>query len=219
VLSLDQVQISIAGRELFSPLSLCVDKGQIVGIEAPSGTGKSILLRWILGALPDGFKAQGQLLLNGVDITQLSTEKRHLGLLLQQAKLFPHLSVADNIGFAIPSSPESGSADRNLKIAALLEQADLSGLGDRDPATLSGGQQARVALLRALAAEPRGLLLDEPFSSLDRSLKQQFRSWVFKQIRSRNIPGLIVSHDAEDLSECDVCVQLSPLATLENGAP
>lgn len=209
MLMLDKVKISRGETPLFPPFSLSVGKGEITGIEAPSGTGKSILLRWILGALPEGFTASGSVNLDGVDLIPLATEQRKLGLLLQQAKLFPHLSVSNNIGFAMPrTTGATTNFERSARINELLEQADLSGMGERDPATLSGGQQARVALLRALAAEPAGLLLDEPFSSLDRSLRQQFRSWVFEQIRNRDIPALVVSHDADDLQECDSVVQL-----------
>ncbi len=197
MLELFQVEIETPERKLFGPLTFEIDRGEILGLQAASGSGKTALLRWMLGALPEGLRANGELLLNSRELHQLPTEARQVGLLLQQATLFPHLSVAGNLQFAMPVG-----AERAQKIAQMLEQAGLSGFEQRDPATLSGGQQARVALLRALAAEPRALLLDEPFSSLDPELRAEFRTWVFSQISEREIPALVVSHDREDLQQC-----------------
>lgn len=204
MLELHNVSLDTPERKLFGPLSCTIGKGEILGLQAPSGSGKSVLLRWMLGALPEGLSAQGELSLDGQEITTKPTELRSMGLLLQQATLFPHLSVAGNLLFAM-----SASGDRAERVAQLLAQAGLEGFEQRDPATLSGGQQARIALLRALAAEPKALLLDEPFSSLDSELRQDFRSWVFAQIEQRNIPALIVSHDVEDLQQCGRVINLN----------
>ena len=197
MLKLNRVEIETPQRKLFGPLSVEIAKSEIVGLQAASGSGKSLMLRWMLGALPQGVSAKGELYLDEAPLHHLPTEARHIGLLLQQATLFPHLSVAGNLQFAMPPDP-----NRAQKIAQMLEQAGLSGFEQRDPATLSGGQQARVALLRALAAEPKALLLDEPFSSLDPELRAEFRTWVFSQISEREIPALVVSHDREDLQHC-----------------
>lgn len=204
MLELSQVEIETPDRKLFAPLTFQIGRGEIVGLQAASGSGKSVLLRWMLGALPEGLTAKGELALDGRTIDQLPTEERQIGLLLQQATLFPHLSVAGNLQFAMPPAP-----NRAQKIAELLQQAGLSGFEQRDPATLSGGQQARVALLRALAAEPKALLLDEPFSSLDPELRTEFRTWVFSQISEREIPALVVSHDREDLQQCSRVLRLN----------
>ncbi|MEH6773813.1 MAG: ATP-binding cassette domain-containing protein, partial [Cereibacter changlensis] len=110
--------------------------------------------------------------------------------------LFPHLSVGGNLGFALP--PGLRGAARRARIAAALEQAGLPGFADRDPATLSGGQRARVALFRTLLAEPCALLLDEPFSRLDADLREQIRSFVLDRARDRGLPVILVTHDAED---------------------
>lgn len=198
MLKLEQVNIATPERALFGPLNLTLMPGEVVGLQAPSGSGKSVLLRWMLGALPKGLTASGEISLDAEVITQTPTEQRGIGLLLQQPTLFPHLSVAGNLLFAMPPG-----RDRAARVSELLSQAGLAGFEQRDPATLSGGQQARVAMLRALAAGPRALLLDEPFSSLDPELRAEFRAWVFAQIAKRKIPTLIVSHDLDDLQRCN----------------
>lgn len=204
MLKLNSVSIATTERQLFGPLTIEIAPGEIVGLQAASGSGKSVLLRWMLGALPVGLSGRGELSLNGRALTQLPTEERQIGLLLQQPTLFPHLSVSGNLLFAMPSGQ-----DRAQRVASLLAQASLGGFEDRDPATLSGGQQARIALLRALAAEPQALLLDEPFSSLDPELRAEFRGWVFDQISERQIPALVVSHDREDLQQCHRVLRLN----------
>ena len=204
MLELSQVEIETPERKLFGPLAFQIERGEILGLQAASGSGKSVLLRWMLGALPEGLSAKGELCLDGRRIHQLPTDGRQIGLLLQQATLFPHLSVAGNLKFAMPPS-----SNRAQKVAQMLQQAGLGGFEQRDPATLSGGQQARVALLRALAAEPKALLLDEPFSSLDPELRAEFRAWVFDQISERQIPALVVSHDRDDLQQCSRVLRLN----------
>lgn len=203
MLKLEQVSIATPERALFGPLSLTLRPGEVVGLQAPSGSGKSILLRWMLGALPEGLTASGKISLDAQVITKTPTEQRGIGLLLQQPTLFPHLSVSGNLLFAM-----APGQDRTERVAELLSQAGLGGFEQRDPATLSGGQQARVAMLRALAAEPRALLLDEPFSSLDPELRAEFRAWVFAQVAKREVPTLIVSHDLDDLKQCSRVLNL-----------
>ncbi|MGB7320979.1 MAG: ATP-binding cassette domain-containing protein, partial [Albidovulum sp.] len=110
---------------------------------------------------------------------------------------FPHLSVGDNLAFGLAAQIKGRSA-RHAAIEKALEQAELTGFFHRDPATLSGGQRARVALMRTLLAEPCALLLDEPFSKLDPALRTDLRAFVFKHIRDRNIPVLMVTHDNDD---------------------
>jgi putative thiamine transport system ATP-binding protein len=121
---------------------------------------------------------------------------RRLGILFQDDLLFPHLSVAENLGFALPAGlqPE----ERRRRIESGLAEAELPGTGERDPASLSGGERARVALMRTLLAEPRALLLDEPFARLDVALRGRFRALVFERAAARNLPVLLVSHDPAD---------------------
>lgn len=175
-------------------LTALIPPGQVLTIMGPSGSGKSTLLAALIGALPPGFSATGQITLNGADITARPTQSRQIGLLFQDDLLFPHLSVAQNLGFGL--KPGGTKADRTARINAALTTMDLTGFGPRDPATLSGGQRARVALARTLLAEPKALLLDEPFSRLDQSLRAQIRKLVFAQ--SRSLPVILVTHDPED---------------------
>ena len=130
----------------------------------------------------------------GLMLVALPTHARRIGLMFQDDLLFPHLSVGGNLAFALPPRVN----DRARVVAAALEEAGLSGFDHRDPATLSGGQRARVALLRTLLAEPKALLLDEPFSRLDAGLRGQIRSFVFDQARARGLPVILVTHDIED---------------------
>lgn len=208
MLCVESLSIIRGDTSLFEPISFVIAPGEIFGLQAPSGAGKSVLLRWILGALPEGLSAEGRVSLDAVVLNDLATESRQIGLMLQQPRLFPHLSVRGNLGFALPSSYQTEQRDQCIN--AMLDRAGLSGYADRDPATLSGGEQSRVALLRSLLAEPKALLLDEPFSSLDKQLREDFRSWVYAQIRELKIPALIVSHDEEDLEGCDGLIDFKP---------
>lgn len=182
------------GGQVLARLSLTIAPAQVATIMGPSGCGKSSLLLAVAGALPPAFGMTGQVLLAGQDITALPLQRRRLGLLFQDDILFPHLSVAGNLGFGLPPR----LPDRARRIEAALDSAGLSGLGPRDPATLSGGQRARVALMRTLLSEPRALLLDEPFSKLDTDLRAQMRDFVFAQARARGLPVLMVTHDHQD---------------------
>lgn len=171
--------------------------GEILTIMGPSGSGKSSLLNWIIGTLPSGFTSSGELWLNDQNITHLPAHLRHIGVLYQDALLFSHLSVAGNIAFAMPKSA-GNKKQRLTKIEAALEQVGLAGFGKRHPDNLSGGQQARIALLRTLLSEPRAILLDEPFSKLDTQLRAETQQLVFTQIRSHKLPAILVTHDHSD---------------------
>ncbi|MGE6811932.1 ATP-binding cassette domain-containing protein [Pseudoalteromonas nigrifaciens] len=172
-----------------------VNGGEILTIMGPSGSGKSSLLNWLTGTLPSGFKASGEVWLNGKNINDSPTHLRHIGVLYQDALLFSHLSVAGNIAFAMPKGDKKQRID---KIAHALEQVGLKGMANRHPDSLSGGQQARVALLRLLLSEPKAILLDEPFSKLDTQLRVDTRELVFSQIRQHKLPAIMVTHDHSD---------------------
>ena len=195
MLELHDLGLSIAGRILVQPFSLSVAAGDIVTLMGPSGSGKSSILSFIGGDLPDAFKATGDVLLNGQSLRLQPPETRHIGRLFQDDLLFPHMSVGENLLFAVPRLPK---AERLAMVAMALERAELSGFSDRPPYTLSGGQRQRVALMRALLAKPSAILLDEPFSKLDKSLRGQMRDYVFSHIKARSIPALLVTHDRED---------------------
>lgn len=192
-LTLDALQIDRAGTPLVR-LSATVTPGQVLTVMGPSGSGKSTLLAALIGALPAAFTLSGRVLLNDKDITTLPTAQRRIGLLFQDDVLFPHLSVAQNLGFGL--RPGGSRADRQGRVEAALDRMGLSGFGPRDPASLSGGQRARVALARTLLAEPLALLLDEPFSKLDQTLRAQIRDLVFTE--TGNLPVILVTHDPED---------------------
>ena len=198
-MSLDLHALSILSRSgsLFAPLSLHIPAGGVVTVMGPSGVGKSTLLDAIGGHLAQGFRLSGQVHLNGRDVTHLPAEARRIGLMFQDALLFPHLSVGDNLAFGLPAALRGRQA-RAEAVTVALEQAGLAGLQDRDPATLSGGQRARAALMRTLLAEPLALLLDEPFSRLDAALRDDIRRFVFALVKTRGIPTLMVTHDPAD---------------------
>jgi putative thiamine transport system ATP-binding protein len=196
-LALDAVAITLAGRRLFGPLDLAVEPGTCTTVMGPSGCGKSTLLAWVAGALDPVFQAQGRIRLGADDLTARPPERRGLGLLFQDDLLFPHLTVGGNLLFALPPSVQ-GRTERRRHVEAALAEAGLDGTIDRDPATLSGGQRARVALMRTLLAGPRALLLDEPFGKLDEQRRDDMRAFVFERARRRGLPVLLVTHDPAD---------------------
>lgn len=195
-LVVEDLEITLAGRTLVAAPRLAVAAGQVLTVMGPSGSGKSTLLAWLSGALDPAFAARGRVLLDGQDVGRLPPARRRIGLLFQDDLLFPHLSVGGNLGFGLPASVRG--AERAARIAAALADAELAGFGDRDPATLSGGQRARIALMRTLLAEPRALLLDEPFGRLDVALRERMRRFVFDRARRLSLPVLMVTHDPED---------------------
>lgn len=198
-LVLDSIAISLNGRPLFKPLNLTVAPGTIVTIMGPSGCGKSTLLASICGMLDPGFSLSGSITLNDRCLNDIEVEHRRVGILFQDDLLFPHLSVFGNMAFGLPAGMSRGK--KRERVIQTLAAAGLEGFADRDIATLSGGQKARVSLLRALLAEPEAILLDEPFSKLDESLRDSIKAFVFGQIRRLNIPALLVTHERSDSAD------------------
>lgn len=196
-LELVGVEIRHRDRILVPRFDLAVEAGCVATVMGPSGTGKSTLLAFVGGFLDPVFAARGKVLVAGRDVTALPPEARGIGLLFQDDMLFPHLDVGANLAFGL-SVELRGRAARQAAIAAALHSAGLAGFERRDPATLSGGQRARVAALRALLAAPRALLLDEPFSKLDIALREDFRRLVFAHARTRGLPTILVTHDEAD---------------------
>jgi putative thiamine transport system ATP-binding protein len=196
-LRLQQVSVALGGRALFAPLDVTIEGGECVTVMGPSGCGKSTLLNAIAGTLDPVFAATGSVWIGADLLDGLPPEQRRVGILFQDDLLFPHLSVGGNLAFALPARM-GARAVRTARIEAALAEAELPGFAGRDPATLSGGQRARVALMRTLLAEPRALLLDEPFNRLDAQLRGDFRAFVLAHARQRGLPILLVTHDEVD---------------------
>ena len=172
-------------------VDLRVDAGAVVALLGPSGCGKTTLLRSIAGLerLDGGEVRIGDRLVSGPG-AHVPPERRRVGMVFQDWALFPHLTVAQNVGYGLPRAQRAGA-----RVDAALDMVGLGGLGDRSPGTLSGGQQQRVALARALAPQPGVLLLDEPFSNLDSTLRVQVRTEVHQLLAQLEVTTVFVIHD------------------------
>jgi len=192
-----EIQNLFAGYEsdvVLKELSLSVEEGEFLSLLGPSGCGKSTLMKTIAGILP---AKQGRILLDGADITDLPIHRRGTVIVFQDMRLFPHKSVAENVAF--PLKMQGVAKGERLETARLLlEKVQLSGCGSRRPGELSGGQQQRVALARALAARPKLLLLDEPFSALDENLREDMRALVLRLQKEFSMTVVLVTHDREE---------------------
>lgn len=182
------------GQCLVEALTFSISPGEVLALMGPSGSGKSTVLSWLTGGCDARVTARGSLWLGSEPLHNLPTEKRRLGLMLQQDYLFPHLSVGGNLHFGLRGGSR---AERQARVRKSLQDAGLAGMEDRDPATLSGGQRARVSLVRALLSSPRALLLDEPFSGLDTELREQIRTFTWQA--AATLPVLLVTHDLADV--------------------
>ena len=177
-------------KPLIKNLSFKVKKGEILFISGKSGLGKSTLLDLISGFHDDNLIWTGKIYLNKHDITNASIQNKKIGYMLQDYFLFPHFNVKNNLIFSLPKKT------RNKKEQALdyLKQINMVEFSDHYPSELSGGQKARIACLRAIVSNPDALLLDEPFSSLDKKTMDSFQNFLFDSIKKLNIPCVIVSH-------------------------
>lgn len=211
-LRLENVALALHGRPLLGPLSLEVRPGEVVTVMGPSGCGKSSLLAFLCGTLDPAFTATGAASLDGAELAGLPPERRRVGILFQDDLLFPHMTVGENLAFGLPAALRDRAA-RRARVEMALAEAGLAGFAERDPATLSGGQRARVALMRILLSEPRGLLLDEPFARLDAALRDRFRRFVFDHARALGLPTLMVTHDPADAEAAGgAAIDLTPPA-------
>ena len=198
MLCVQDCSIATASRALIHAMNFTVTPGEVLTLMGPSGAGKSTFLSWMIGALPAEFTVTGELWLNQQRRDTLPTERRNIGILFQDALLFDHLNVGQNLSMALPAAIK-GREQRQHHMEQALENAQLAGYSRRDPATLSGGERARISVLRALLAKPEALLLDEPFSRLDQTLREQFRQFVWQQIELQAIPVMLVTHDPQDI--------------------
>ena len=177
-------------------LNLKINNGNILCVFGKSGVGKSSLINVIAGTTEDNLLFEGEIILNGEILNNIPIEKRKIGLLLQDGALFPHLTVEQNIYFGM--NRKLKSKEKLNVINENLKNANMEGFQNRYPHTLSGGQKARIACLRAILSEPKALLLDEPFSSLDPEHRNTFRKFVIDKVKESKIPCLLVTHDETD---------------------
>ena len=206
-LTLDLHSLRTPQRVLLNALRLSVAPGCVHTLMGPSGSGKSSLLAALCGTRPRGLQFDGMVHLNGQRIDTLPAHTRRVGILFQDDLLFPHMTVGDNLLFAVPGGP---AAQRQAQVRQALAGVEMDAFANADPATLSGGQRARMALARALLAQPLALLLDEPFARLDVALRERMRALVFGLVRTRQIPALLVTHDLADVANPAQLTHLPP---------
>ena len=199
MLSTTPLRLYLDENLLLSLPALQVAPGEVLTLMGPSGCGKSSLLAALAGVLPPRgpIRLEGEIRLDERLLTPLPPQARRIGMLFQDDLLFAHLTVAENLMFGMPATLKGLAARRAAALAALAQVA-LADQADKLPGALSGGQKARVSLLRALLAEPQALLLDEPFSRLDKPLRAAFRTLVFERLKAKGIPAILVTHDEED---------------------
>ena len=196
------------GTPAVNDLWLEVNAGEILSLLGPSGCGKSTTLQMIAGVMrPD----RGTIELGGRRLNPVPPEKRNIALVLQNGLLFPHLTVGENVAFGLKMRG-MGRAEREERAIALLKQVQLDGFGDRNPAELSGGQAQRVALARALVIQPKLLLLDEPLSALDASLREEMQDLIRQLQAQTGVTLLIVTHD-----QAEAVVMSHRIALMFNG--
>ncbi len=202
-LVLQDVTIRLEGRTLVAIDHINVAPGTVTAVMGPSGSGKSSLLAWMTGLLEPPLEGAGAISVAGVDLSALPTEARKLGLMQQDAVLFPHLNVLENLLFALPRdrTVAANRSDRHALALQALEQVHMRDFATRTPRALSGGESQRVALARTLLARPRALLLDEPFSRLHPSLRAEVRALVWRLAAQAAVPVLLVTHDPQDVPE------------------
>ena len=198
-LTLSNIDHHFDDHQVLNHVSVSVAPGEIVCLLGPSGSGKSTLLRLVAGLET---LQQGRIELNGntlaADGVHLPPEQRNIGLVFQDHALFPHLTVADNLSFGLQ---HLGAEQRRTVVTQRLDDIGLSGFESRYPHTLSGGQQQRVALARALAPEPAAMLLDEPFASVDATLRRRLREDARARLKRSNSPTIVVTHDPDEALE------------------
>lgn len=195
---------------LLHNIALEVQPGTVHTIMGPSGCGKSSLLLAIAGQLSGPIRANLQVNLDNHALDDTPAHLRRIGMLFQDDLLFPHLSVFDNLLFAVPRT----HAQRHHAVAQALEQIEMAAKANSMPHQLSGGERTRVALMRALLAQPKALLLDEPFAKLDAALRQRLRDWVYSTLSEAGVPTLVVSHDAQDIAHVQALSRLVPSSAL-----
>ena len=198
---LENISKQFEGHAALQPTTLDIPSGQLVALLGPSGSGKTTLLRLIAGLLPVD---AGRIVFAGRDATRLSLRERQVGFVFQHYALFRHMTVFENVAFGLRVKPRSlrpSEAQIKTKVHDLLKLVQLDWLADRFPSQLSGGQRQRIALARALAVEPKVLLLDEPFGALDAKVRIDLRRWLRRLHEQTGQTTLFVTHDQEEALE------------------
>jgi len=215
-LIVDSIARSFNGQRAVDQVSFEVRPGELVALVGASGSGKTTTLRIVAGyEQPD----TGRVLFGGKDFTRLGPAKRGFGMVFQHYALFPHMSVLENVAFGLEARGV-GRSDRRQRAGAALERVGLNGKGDRMIQQLSGGEQQRVALARAVVIEPRLLLLDEPLSNLDPTLRASTRDELRATLKATSAPALFVTHDQDDaFAIADRIVLLAQGRVLQTGSP
>jgi sulfate/thiosulfate transport system ATP-binding protein len=212
----ENVSKSFGSFQALDDVSLEVPDGSLTALLGPSGSGKSTLLRVIAGLEePD----QGAVLISGEDATQLPVRRRGVGFVFQHYAAFKHMSVRDNIAFGLKVRRRQRAEIRD-RVDELLALVHLEGFADRYPSQLSGGQRQRMALARALAVEPRVLLLDEPFGALDANVRAELRAWLRRLHDEVHVTTIFVTHDQEEAMDVAEQVVVMNHARIEqSGSP
>ena len=197
-------------------VSIGIEKGEFVCLLGPSGCGKTTLLRLIAGLADlDG----GEITLEGANLSQMPARKRGFGIVFQSYSLFPNMTVAENIGYGLKIRGAQ-KTDIGARVAELLDLVKLPQVADKMPGQLSGGQQQRIALARAIAVDPRVLLLDEPLSALDAKVRAELRDEIRQVQRALGIPTLMVTHDQEEaLALADKIICMNHGSVVQSGSP
>ena len=210
------VRLSYGSTEVLKDVSLDIEPGEFFALLGPSGSGKSTLLRLIAGF---NRHQHGEVLIDGVDISAQAPWQRNVGMVFQSYALWPHLTVWDNIAFGLVER-KADKATIRRKVGEALELVNLSAYAKRRPSQLSGGQQQRVALARTIVIEPQVLLLDEPLSNLDKTLRVQMRQELLSMQRRLGLTTIFVTHDQEEaMTTADRMAVLDKGVVQQVGAP
>ncbi|WP_289040658.1 ABC transporter ATP-binding protein [uncultured Aliiroseovarius sp.] len=215
-ITIEDLHLSFGDTEVLKGVNLDIRPGEFFAFLGPSGSGKSTLLRAIAGFGPT---PKGRILIGDRNVVGLDPWKRNVGMVFQSYALWPHMSVRDNVGFGLKER-KVPSAQIRAKVDAALELVDLAHLADRMPNQLSGGQQQRIALARTVVVEPDVLLLDEPLSNLDASLRVHMRRELLRLQRQLGLTTIFVTHDQEEANTtCDRMAVLDMGVIQQIGSP
>jgi putative thiamine transport system ATP-binding protein len=207
--------LGLAGQApLLRDINLHIASAHIHTLMGPSGCGKSSLLLAVAGQLRPPMGYVGSVTLANQPLDHMPAHQRHIGMLFQDDLLFPHFNVFENLLFAVPKHDTTNgqalsATERSDAVLRALVQIEMEHKASNEPHQLSGGERTRVALMRALLAKPKALLLDEPFAKLDANLRQRLRDWVYGTLIASGVPTLVVTHDEQDAHSAHAITRLT----------